>query len=231
MKQQHKYRTQINQRTITPSEDSWERLNKKLSAQENIQKRKKWMFLKSAASILMLVSVGFYFFQPKNKISITTTSEEQKIKLPVINQASETLIAIPIKTLPIITIAKKKLKTPIVVNSKIEENEKIQNKTIAEETKIFAKNLEKTVPIEKANNLITEVLNEEVTDNEIEQLLNKAKINIKLNPQNLSKNMVNANTLLLEVEDDLDKDFKQKIFESIVKHLNGLKEVVANNEN
>lgn len=59
MKNQDKYREEIQSRSIQPSEGSWEQLSKKLDAHENLQKTKKWGFLKYAAAILVIASVGF----------------------------------------------------------------------------------------------------------------------------------------------------------------------------
>ena len=68
MKNQDKYREEIQSRSIQPSEGSWEQLSKKLDAHEKLRKTKKWSFLKYVAAILLVASVGFYFFQPKNEI-------------------------------------------------------------------------------------------------------------------------------------------------------------------
>ena len=236
MKQQHKYRTQIKQRSITPSEEVWDKLSEKLSAQENLQKSKKWVLIKYAASILILISVGFYFFQPKNElieneIIVTPTSEEQKIKLPVIDQVPEILITEPVEISPIISRPKIKPEISKVSNHNVEKAVVFQNTTRVQEIKISIENIDKSIVIEKENSTIVIASNGEAIDTEIEQLLNKANIKLKINRQNFDKNVVSANTLLLEVEDDLDKDFKQKLYESIVKSLTNLKEVVADNGN
>jgi hypothetical protein len=228
MKQQHSYSEQIKQRAIKPSEGSWKKLSEKLSANEHLQKSKKWVFMKYAASILILISVGFYFFQPKHEIIegdiiVAPTLEEQFIKSPVLNQTPETLIAIPVKISPIITTHK--------TQPKVDEVVVFQEISSIKESEISFENSEKSIVVTKENSTIVVASSDEVTDSEIEQLLNNATTNFKNDLQNLNKDVVSANTLLLEVEDDLNKDFKQKMFESVVKSLSNLKEVVADNGN
>jgi hypothetical protein len=228
MKQQHNYSAQIKQRAIKPSEGSWEKLSEKLSANEHLQKSKKWVFMKYAAAMLILFSVGFYFLQPNSKIIegdliVAPTLEEQFIKSPVLNQTPETLIAIPVKISPIITTHK--------TQPKVDEVVVFQEISSINESEISFENSEKSIVVTKENSTIVVASSDEVTDSEIEQLLNNATTNFKNDLQNLNKDVVSANTLLLEVEDDLNKDFKQKMFESVVKSLSNLKEVVADNGN
>jgi len=57
----HKYRNELQNRTIEPGKDSWEKLAGRLTDFEKSKNEKKWTFLKYAASILILISVGIYF--------------------------------------------------------------------------------------------------------------------------------------------------------------------------
>jgi mannitol-specific phosphotransferase system IIBC component len=210
MNKQHKFRTKLQNRSIQPSEGSWEQLIKQLDAHENHQKRKKWDFIKYAAAILIIVSVGFYFFQPKTEIiseekTENSVTKEQIESEPVMNSKNEILVAdaeeitTPIKPKEVNKSIENKLKTiePLI----IAEDEIAENKSISNEI--------------ETKSTTNSVANSEVTDTEIEQLLMNAKI--KVNHQNFTKKSVSAQALLLEVEDDLDKDFKEKLIENIVK--------------
>lgn len=236
MEQQHSYSEQIKQQAITPSESSWEKLSEKLSANERHQKGNKWVFMKYAAAILMLISVGFYFLQPKAKIIegdliVAPMLKEEFIKSPVLNQTPERLIANPVKIPPIITTYKTPSKFVKVNINKVDEVVVFQEITRIKKPEIAVKNNEKSRAITKEKSIIVIASLDEVTDSEIEQLLNNATTNFKMNLLNLNKDVVSANTLLLEVEDDINKDFKQKMFETIVKSLSNFKEVVADNGN
>ena len=95
MKKQNKYREQLQQRSIQPSEAVWEQLSKQLDAHDNLQKKGKWFFLKYVAIILVIASAGFYFFQPKSEIiseekTENPASKESVEKEPIINLKNDT---------------------------------------------------------------------------------------------------------------------------------------------
>ena len=46
---QHDFREALKNRAIKPSSDSWEKLNTKLTAQENKDKGRYWLFFKVAS--------------------------------------------------------------------------------------------------------------------------------------------------------------------------------------
>src|SRR5210317_1203248 len=94
----HKYRDELQNRTISPSPDSWERLNEKLSSHENNNKGRHWLFLKVASVILVFISVGFYFLKQEKEIMNTPTiaapvSKEKINEIPAADDVIETEIA------------------------------------------------------------------------------------------------------------------------------------------
>ncbi len=95
----HKYRDELQNRTISPSPDSWERLNEKLSSHEKNSKSSNWLLLKVASVILVFISVGFYFLKQEKEIINTPTiaapaSKEKFNKIPVADDVIETEIAV-----------------------------------------------------------------------------------------------------------------------------------------
>jgi len=231
--EQHKYREELQNRKITPSVDTWDRLNEKLNTHEHNRKRKKWSFLKYAAVILVFISIGFYFFQPKedikdNPIIVSPTLKEDIKQIPQIDSAPEIRVAAN----PAVTPTKKTIKKE---DKTIVKNDPVKKEVIASNDNIEATETSKKVVNESEINnsslkeiLVTEALSEEqLINTEIEQLLKKSQIEISKNRQNSVKRMVSANNLLIEVEDDLDKDLKQKLFETIVNTLKNPKEVVT----
>ncbi len=58
-----KYREVLQNRTLEPSKDSWEILEKKLARLENKKRRHYAPLFKYAAVILVLISLGVYFYQ------------------------------------------------------------------------------------------------------------------------------------------------------------------------
>lgn len=222
MDKQHKYRNEIQNRGITPSEDSWNQLSEKLDAYENNGKGKYWMFLKYAAVILVLVSVGFYFFNPTKEVTntpiiVAPTLKEDVKNIPQINEEPEVRVAESPKNKE---VKEQQKKQPIIFP-------KINN---IESEALALNEPKKQLPPPNTTNIETdkvEMLTEEILiveeslthqniDAEVEQLLNASKIKLTINHQISAKRVVSAHALLAEVEDDLDKDFKEKLFEKIV---------------
>jgi len=231
MEQQHKYREALQKRKISPSLDSWERLNKKLTVHDYKDWRKKWLFPKYAAVILVFLSIGFYFFQPKEEvlnapIIVAPTLKEELKKLPEINYDAEIKVA----TTPIISpsnpIIKKKSNSTVKNSTSIEES--IALKENNDEFEV-SKEIMETEPTEI---LVVETISQEqLINNEVEELLEKSRIKIAIHSQNSTKKVVSANALLFEVEDDLDKDLKHKLFDKIVKTLKKPKQVITDRGN
>ena len=78
--EQNSYKKKLQERTFEPSKDSWKKLDERLTAFENKKRWNKMGFLKYAAAILMLISVGFYFNQKEEKIDAIIV-EQPVIKL------------------------------------------------------------------------------------------------------------------------------------------------------
>lgn len=228
----------LQNRTITPSSNSWEKLNDKLAAQENKENGKKWLFLKYAAVILILVSVGFFFFQSeeeikKNPIIVSPTLKKDFNRIPKINEEVEAEVAVT----PIIKLEKESKEKNSIINKSVKQSETREAVAFREESSSTIKKEEKTLQIEdfkiEESILLTENNNIKTTekqqniDLEIDQLLINATIKRANSTQNLNKGAISANDLLFEVEEDLDKDLKQKLFETIVKTLKNPKEVIT----
>jgi len=233
---QPKYREELQNRTINPSSGSWERLSIKLDSPKVKKKGTKLPLLKYAAAILILISIGFYFSEPKEKVIsspliVSPTLKKQLDNIPEINNDPQTEVAAKPE---IYTIEKNINPEPIIPSNK---------EIIPEEVVAYAANETETLVIpvtEKTvhdtltkTSLQTETLLSEgkVIDDEVTQLLNESKIRLLLNNPITSKNVVSAQALLNEVEGDLDKALKEKLMEKIASILNNPKEVVTYQEN
>lgn len=230
----HKYRDELQNRTISPSPDSWERLNEKLSSHENNNKGRNWLFLKIASAILIFISVGFYFLKQEKEIINTPTiaapaSKEKFNKIPVADDVIETEIAVT----PNNVTSKKK--TGIESNRHEKPVKEVAFTQPSDHSEISViKNTEATITDAGTEETPgTEIVHteEQFIDDEIEQLLYKSKIKLIVDGQISSKKLVNANALLNSVEEDLDKDLKQILLEKIVNTIKKEKEVVSSKEN
>lgn len=234
--EQHKLREELQKRSIAPSQNSWEQLSNQLDTHEKVQKGNKWAFLKYVAAILLLISVGFYFFQPSEKVTedpiiVEPTIKEDFIK---IKKAKELIVKPEIRVAETSTPKKE---TTVQKNQPImnqPKNNKFENEATA------FNNIETELQPSKTTNIETVIVEmpteeilivnqpseEEILDAEVEQLLRTSKIKLTVDRQMSSKRVVSANALLNDVEEDLDKDFKEKLIESIVTTLKKPRKVV-----
>jgi len=214
--EQNKYKEQIQNGSLSPSSDSWERLSKKLKVHENKQKNNKWHYIKYAVSILIIFSISLFFFKPKNDFSKIPVLKEQFQISPDLNIETETFIAEPVEISPLIPPVENKPAAIKVTDHRVDE-------AVAQNTKIdIDKVISKTSEDESLSNEKIENMSvltssiSEVTDAEIDQLLNSATINLSRNSQNSFKTGLSAIDLLGEIEDDLEKDTRRKLFEKII---------------
>ena len=229
--EQHKLREKLQKRSIVPSEKSWDQLSQKLDAEESTQKGGKWWFLKYAAIFLILFSVGLYFFKTNN----------QKVEVPVVVAP---IIKEEVKKTPKIVVEPEIRVAETTVNSTVKENQKkepiiLKNKEV--DNGAIAINISKE-SIEPSENRTTEIVaieaptkeilvveqpsEEEILNAEVDQLLKASKIKLRVNRQFSTKRAVSAQALLTEVEDDLDKDFKEKLVETILTTLKTPRKIV-----
>ena len=230
----NKYREELQNRTIIPSSDSWEKLDRKLSFHENNSKRYNWLFLKVASVILVFISVGFYFLKQEKEIMNTPTiaapvSKEKINEIPAADDVIETEIAATPNNATI------KKNTGIGTNRNQAQVKEVAFTPPLEERKISVDKNTEAVLIDTRikETQGTEIVHteEQFIDDEIEQLLYKSKIKLIVDGQISSKKLVNANALLNSVEEDLDKDLKQILLDKIVNTIKKDKEVVSSKEN
>jgi hypothetical protein len=170
---------------------------------------------------LLLVSASLFFFQPKEVIIktpiIETPALEDNVK--IISEIN------PESVIEIVENSKSSVKTPSIKQPlKIAKNE-IQIEVISVQN--TSEILVNETIIEDDFETVSIASKEINLDNEVEQLLNNAKTNQILNREKV----ISANTLLTEVEDDLDKDFKDKLIDNILTTLKKPRIVITDRDN
>ena len=235
--EQHKLREKLQKRSIVPSENSWDQLSEKLDANESVQKNGAWQFLKYVAIFLMITTVGLYFFKSnkdviETPVVIAPILNEEVNKSPIIKVNPEIRVA-ETTVDPIIRVDNKK-------QSIILKDEEVQNINIAfntsEDSIESSKTINiETVPVEMQTEdiLVVEQVSEaDILELEVDQLLRASRIKLSVNREMSPKRTVSASILLSEVEDDLDKDFKEKLVEKIIYTLKNPRKVfVTDREN
>lgn len=242
-------------RTFPPSESAWQRLSDKLDEQPKEKKKKGWVFYTGiAASILVLISIGFGIFtsdenqfQPKEEIVISpidTSFINQKIdEIKIEYELEEVLVKVDEVKLEEEIISKKVKKELIENQFKPKENKLIIAKV--------NENLRQAQIDSSENNDIKAISNSSikvnandllfaVTHSEEDVLAYYAKNNIdrkKLlqsieNELKESNVKVNANSILAEVEQNINEDtFKNNFLQLIKKKVSDVASAVASRNN
>lgn len=226
MKQQEKYREQLQNRTINPSSNSWEKLSKRLNTYDAVEKKsRKWIILKYVASILLIISAGFFFYQPNEKvidtpIIVAPTIKEEIKKLPEENSNPK---------IEVVTNSNSTTKKEVKKQLQLPKNFGVENETTQEDLAV-----NDTIEIFINETIINETIEtsliakeENNIDIEVEQLLKNATKNQILT----TEKVISAQDLLLEVEEDLDKDFKEKLIDNIVNTLKKPRIVISDRGN
>ncbi len=247
---QHKYRKELQNRTIEPSKDSWNKLAGRLTDFEKSKKQKKWTFLKYAASILIIISVGIYFGQKNEQTSEKEIVAEPALKVQenkiqsIVEQPQNEIAASETNKSSVKSIQKKIIKNTIE-NNQINETVALVNGTDDEEK--FKKSISVTkaqvqflgtdsLQQQKIKELVAKVQiikmeKGEVSDFELEQLLEAAQKSLMAERKVIHHKNFSGADLLAEAENDLDKDFKERLFEAIVSTLKDTKNRFVNRDN
>ena len=245
----HKYRNELQNRTIEPDKDSWEKLAGRLTDFEKSKKEKKWTFLKYAASILILISVGIYFGN-KNEQTIekkivaepVLTVQENKIQ-SIVEQPQNVIAASENEKSSDKSAQDNAIEKPAFkpkekniagnqanINNNIFQNESPASEIQVQISGIDALQKQKILEAVAQAEIIKKVKGE-VSDFEIEQLLESAQKSLIAERKVIRSRGFNGADLLAEVEFDLDKDFKNRLFDALVKALKDPKIIIVNREN
>ncbi|WP_417352967.1 hypothetical protein [Flavobacterium alkalisoli] len=213
----------LNKRTIQPGEMAWDRLDAMLSVAEKKKTPKyRWMYV--AAGFLGFILAGTFFLNQQK-------TEE------IIDNGTNTVVAAP--------ETKESLKeSTTLINTKEQEFKdasEISNTTVASIEKTTVKKHTGTKKQEPVINTVvpqnttiavvdvvkTEMLAENLSpDQEAEALLAETMNNMSASQQ--TKVKVSANSLLSEVEGELDNNFRSKVWQTVTKNYNVVKTTVVN---
>lgn len=227
-KLENDFRNKLNQREIQPSEKAWDRLDAMLSVTEKKKPNRTWMYV--AASFLGFLLVGTLFFK-QSEVEIEKTN--QVITLEEKNNTEKEITPVktfekPFELKSQQAIVNHKIYQKSSEKSELAKNEVAVEKIVKEEFSI------EDVKAQEVAQQIAELSQsgKEVTDQEINDLLNKAKRDIA--KQRILKNStqkIDAMALLLDAEKGLDNSFKQRVFELLKDGFKETKTFVAERNN
>lgn len=234
-------REKLENRELNPSPDAWKKLEAQLDNQQPKKKSMGWYYLAaSVAGILILSSV----FLNKNTIEVENAIVKENVQQEK-NIEIETQVVSEIATSSedkVISEETKSETTSKKVSKNVKPNppqkESAIDKKIKKSEALAGVPKDETPVTEEVNIInvkVDEVVasikslqknNEEVTIAEVETLLNNARRDIQTQ-RILSNPQVDATALLQEVEWELEKSFRDKVFDALGEGFNKIRTAVS----
>ncbi len=237
-------REKLNRREIQTSAKAWDRLDAMLSVAEEKKTKRSFGWLYIAASILVFVSVGMYFFnQDKLKINTNETIvvNETEMDSNVTNSTTVTEKENEVSSIDVQSSNHQANNKSLIISnhkSVIAQSDKSFNSVEANQktnkpSSII--NKEKAIEYQNSSDVALKNLPKIMTpDKEIvvakTAISNQdelAAVDVKKS-DNISKVKVNANSLLSEVDGELELTFREKVFKKVNKNYKEVKVALAN---
>lgn len=218
---------QLQGREIKPSKAAWDRISQQLEVSEKAKPIPfRWYGIAAGFIGILFVSVLYF-------------TREEPTSLPETEITNFKMDAVPLHTNPEMNQEEKPKENPVVVETKVQEEKSIPNtskgnankrmedalaSSKAEETKMEKVAVRLNTSEALIDTKITEVVaqvellekeNSTVTDAEIDSLLRGAQQQIVKDEIFKSDKSVDAMALLADVEDELDRSFRDQIFDAL----------------
>ena len=225
---ENQFRDKLNKREIKPSENSWDRLDAMLTVAEKPKRNYRWMYF--AASFLGFILIATVFFNQTEEVvdseHKTVVIEKQEIQNNEneLNKILETPIVVK--------------KTEVVVVSQnvvTKQNNAVKTKSNAILDKIeFVKTVNKqpteTAIVSNEKSTSSPIINQK-TAVKVDANALLASVENNQPSQSVAKNAdpikVNSNTLLSQVDDELELSFRERVIKSVNKTYREVKVAVA----
>lgn len=219
----------LDSREIKPSEMAWDRLDTMLNGVE--KPKRKWSWIYIAASFIGFVFIGTFFFKTyeTNKIDLNLPLVIEQ-KDPEISSEESGIIVGEAKVLnPVVKTKKQlvaqnnKLKTP---SNPLKNNNKeglIINQSKGNNIVINSSDNKDYQSISRNKYVSAEKLLAEVYDTKFE-----ARASDKIIEKTIKVISIDPNSLLSNVETELNQSFRESALEKLNKNYNAIKTVLAN---
>lgn len=250
IKFEEQLKSKLEKRSLSPSADSWSKLSERLDADKKRIKTPVFWWLGIAASLVIMVAVTVSYFNANNteqalpqlvnehilKEQIKHKRLKEKEQKPVILANENTIIENKNTPKPVVNTPKTKGSTTINNKTQIAKNSSFKTRNLTQKiSKNLKSKLETYQPTE--HNAVTATLNElkieatSVTNKEIDVLLKAANKEILKNKIQKSTKTVDANALLISVEDAMGESFRSKVFEALKANYKTIKTAVVERNN
>ncbi|HNP32411.1 MAG TPA: hypothetical protein PKN96_03910 [Flavobacterium sp.] len=256
-KLENQIREKLNSREIQPSAQAWDRLDAMLSVAEEKKTRRSFGWLYIAASVLVLVTLGMFFFSQKNAKSepqnnvAETEIENDTIKkdtnqfhAPILEKVQENkaVASTGNQLEPESNRAELNPKSQKINNNQSAvsiNNQKptIKNQSINQNPLI---NRDKQIEFQNSSDVALKDLPKVITPKEVtqpvksasdESLLADLDKTAKQSANQKSSVKIDAKSLLSQVDGELEQTFREKVINKISKNYKEVKVALANRNN
>lgn len=238
-KLENQIKEKLNSREIQPSAQAWDRLDAMLTvAEEKKTKRSffSYKFIGIAASVLVFVTLGMFFFNQKEvekqsdrnvvtkeveKDTINDTNTKNVFPNPVKEQINDVVVS---SEKPKINIQQPRTNNKkSIINQKttaINQFVENQSQVVVNQNQVQPQK-DGEIAIKEKENLKTEIK----SDEQLFKSLDKVALNATTKKSALK---VDAKSLLNQVDGELDLTFREKVINSINKNYKNVKVAVSN---
>lgn len=238
-KLENQIKEKLNSREIQPSAQAWDRLDAMLTvAEEKKTKRSffSYKFIGIAASVLVFVTLGMFFFTQKEvekqsdrnvvtkeveKDTINDTNTKNVFPNPVKEQINDVVVS---SEKPKINIQQPRTNNKkSIINQKttaINQFVENQSQVVVNQNQVQPQK-DGEIAIKEKENLKTEIK----SDEQLFKSLDKVALNATTKKSTLK---VDAKSLLNQVDGELDLTFREKVINSINKNYKNVKVAVSN---
>jgi hypothetical protein len=258
IKFEEQLKDKLEKRTLSPSSEGWSQLSDRLDADEKKSKNPIFWWLSIAAGLIIMIAVSVQFFNNGDSQEVMPQVVEEPIKKDQLEDKNENLNNV--ESIELIvedeTLKAENDDVQITKESQIIDYKKVTNKKSEPKTQltendgsVIKTNTQKTeailkedLPVLKDELILKDVLvtaleeskveEASVTDREIDSLLKVASKELFKNKlQKDATKTVDANALLLSVEEDMGQSFRSKVFEALKDSYKTVKTKVAERNN
>ena len=249
----------LEKRTLSPASESWSKLSDRLDADDKKSKNPIFWWLSIAAGLIIMIAVSTQFFSGNDANEVMPHLVEDKLEEQQLEQKEQKLNnTIPIELASEKdNVEGEKSNSLITKESQIIDYKKVVDKKPKAEIKLAElnnfdiknSNLKQENQVSKeVNNLLLDEAtmkaavvnalkelnteNTSVTDREIDSLLKVASKELfkdKLKKE--TSKTVDANSLLLDVEEEMGQSFRSKVFDALKESYKTVKTAVADRNN
>ena len=225
-------REQLNSREIQPSSNAWDRLDAMLSVAEEKKTKRSFGWLYIAASILVFVTAGLFFFnQNTSEITPDATIVNQEVTKDSVNNSSEKIQnEVPTEKMQPLVQTEQNTTQPTTLNPEPTNQNRVSiiksNQSIAQKS---TPNQQKNSPSQKQeviaqNNQKSEVKNPTpVFSNPINSENKEVVAQNEVNQKPSTKVTVSASSLLSQVDGELELTFREKVLQKVNKNYKEVK--------